>query len=226
MTLEMLMAFTVNPDPVRQEQVWESIQHSYNRQPWHIRQLLTETSIPASDKRAQFVGVEAYQAGGEILRDLFEADDGGWLQEPALLDRLVSDKLKANADEIAAEGWKWISVDTDLPYGHDHGLRALTGTPVDLTDDERAACEALREEYDRLEAEYSEADELPDEIDQRMDEIEAALEEPSSNARYLRSSWRSWRRRRVRQRRSRRRACRSSWLCPAGGRGADRRRGP
>jgi len=177
MTLEMLMAFTVNPDPVRQEQVWESIQHSYNRQPWHIRQLLTETSIPASDKRAQFVGVESYQAaGGEILRDLFEADDGGWLQEPALLDRLVSDKLKANADEIAAEGWKWISVDTDLPYGHDHGLRALTGTPVDLTDDERAAREALREEYDRLEAEYSEADELPDEIDQRMDEIEAALE--------------------------------------------------
>jgi ParB family chromosome partitioning protein len=177
MTLEMLMAFTVNPDHARQEQVWEAVQHSYNRQPWHIRQLLTETSIPASDKRAQFVGVEAYQAaGGEILRDLFETDDGGWLQEPALLDRLVSDKLKVIADGIAAEGWKWISVDTDLPYGHDHGLRALTGTPVDLTDDERAAREALREEYDRLEAEYSEADELPDEIDQRLGEIEAALE--------------------------------------------------
>ena len=58
MTLEMLMAFTVNPDPVRQEQVWESIQHSYNRQPWHIRQLLTETSIPASDKRAQFATLD------------------------------------------------------------------------------------------------------------------------------------------------------------------------
>ncbi|TPI12214.1 chromosome partitioning protein ParB [Mesorhizobium sp. B4-1-3] len=177
MTLEMLMAFTVNPDHARQEQVWEAIQHSYNRQPWHIRELLTETSIPASDKRAQFVGVEAYQAaGGEILRDLFETDDGGWLQEPALLDRLVSDKLKAIADEIAAEGWKWITIDTDLPYGHDHGLRVLIGSPVDLTDDERAAREALREEYDRLEGEYSEADELPDEIDQRLGEIEAAIE--------------------------------------------------
>ncbi|QLP97196.1 MAG: ParB N-terminal domain-containing protein [Rhodoblastus sp.] len=177
MTLEMLMAFTVNPDPARQEQVWETVQHSYNRQPWHIRQLLTETSIPASDKRAQFVGVEAYQAaGGEILRDLFETDDGGWLQEPALLDRLVSDKLKVIADEIAAEGWKWISADTDLPYGHDHGLRVMTGTAVDLTDDERAAREALRTEYDRLETEYSESDELPDEIDQRLGEIEAALE--------------------------------------------------
>ncbi|CEJ83512.1 ParB domain protein nuclease [Hyphomicrobium sp. GJ21] len=177
MTLEMLMAFTVNPDHARQEQVWEAVQHSYNRQPWHIRQLLTETSVPASDKRAQFVGVDAYQAaGGEILRDLFETDDGGWLQEPALLDHLVSDKLKAIADEIAAEGWKWISVDTDLPYSHDQGLRILAGTPIDLTDDERAARAALREEYDRLEAEYAEADELPDEIDQRLGEIEAALE--------------------------------------------------
>jgi ParB family chromosome partitioning protein len=177
MTLEMLMAFTVNPDHARQEQVWEAVQHSYNRQPAHIRQLLTETSVPASDRRAQFVGVEAYEAaGGAILRDLFETDDGGWLQEPALLDRLVSDKLKAIADEIAAEGWKWISVDTDLPYGHDHGLRELTGTPVDLTDDERATREALRDEYDRLEAEYAEADELPDEIDQRLGEIETALE--------------------------------------------------
>ncbi|MDI6025962.1 ParB N-terminal domain-containing protein [Corticibacterium sp. UT-5YL-CI-8] len=177
MTLEMLMAFTVNPDHARQEHVWEAIQHSYNRQPWHIRQLLTETTIPASDKRALFVGVEAYeQAGGIVLRDLFEADGGGWLQNPALLDRLVSERLKAVADEIANEGWKWVTVDIDLPYGHDHGLRALTGSFVDLTDEEHAAREALREESEQLQAEYAGADELPDEIDQRLGEIEAALE--------------------------------------------------
>jgi ParB family chromosome partitioning protein len=52
-----------------------------------------------------------------------------------------------------------------FPYGHDHGLRELVGTTVDLTDEERATREALRDEYDRLEAEYGEADELPDEID-------------------------------------------------------------
>ncbi|MCG7505837.1 ParB/RepB/Spo0J family partition protein [Mesorhizobium retamae] len=177
MTLEMLMAFTVNPDHARQEQIWEAIQHSYNRQPWHIRQLLTETTIPASDKRALFVGVEAYkQAGGTVLRDLFEADEGGWLQDPALLDRLVSEKLKATADEIANEGWKWLTVDVDLPYGYDHGLRALTGSFVDLTKEERAAREALREEHERLEVEYAGTDELPDEIDQRLGAIEAELQ--------------------------------------------------
>lgn len=177
MTLDMLMAFTVNPDHERQEQVWEAVQHSYNRQPWQIRQLLTETTIRASDKRARFVGIDAYvAAGGAVLRDLFEDDDGGWLADARLLHRLVGEKLKTVAEEIASEGWKWVKVDLDLPYGYDHGLRAITGTFVDLTDEERTEREALRAEYDRLEAEYDGADELPDEIDQRLGEIEAALE--------------------------------------------------
>jgi ParB family chromosome partitioning protein len=52
---------------------------------------------------------------------------------------------------------------------------ANCGVTVDLTE-ERATREALREEYDRLEAEYAEADELPDEIDARLGEIEQALD--------------------------------------------------
>lgn len=176
MTLAMLEAFTVNPDHARQEQVWEAIQRSHNRQPWYIRDLLTETTVPTDDKRVRFVGVEAYeQAGGVMLRDLFSDEDEGWLENPALLDQLVSDKLKGIADDVAAEGWKWIEVDTDLPYGHDRGLRVLNGTFSDLSEEDRAAREALREEYERLEAEYADDDELPDDIDARLGEIEAAL---------------------------------------------------
>lgn len=139
--------------------------------------MLTETAVRASDKRAIFVGVDTYEASGDIvLRDLFQSDDGGWLQDPVLLDRMVAEKLKATADQIAEEGWKWIEVAVSFPYGHDHGLRELSGTTVDLTNEERATREALREEYDRIEAEYSEADELPDAIDQRLGEIERTLE--------------------------------------------------
>ena len=177
MPLAMLEAFTVNPDHARQEQVWEAVQRSYNVQPWQVRQFLTETTVPTDDKRVRFVGVDAYeQAGGAMLRDLFSEDDGGWLEDVALLDRLVSEKLKAIADEVAAEGWKWIAVDTSHPYGYDNGLREITGSFADLTDEERAAREALRNEYDDLESEYSEHDELPEEIDRRLGEIEAALE--------------------------------------------------
>lgn len=177
MSLEQLMAFTVSEDHARQEQVWEAIRNGWQKEPYHIRRLLTETTVRASDKRALFVGIDAYEAaGGSVLRDLFQQDDGGWLQDPVLLDRLVGEKLKAEAETIAAEGWKWIEVAVNFPYGHLQGLRQLAGTTVDLTDDERATREALRDEYDRLEAEHAEAEELPDEVDQRLGEIEATLE--------------------------------------------------
>ncbi|MBN9260638.1 MAG: ParB N-terminal domain-containing protein, partial [Hyphomicrobium sp.] len=152
MTLDQLMGFTVNPDPERQEQVWDALQHSYNKEPFHIRRLLTEGAVRASDKRAQFVGADAYEAaGGTILRDLFEPDDGGWLQEPTLLEKLVADKLEREADAIRAEGWKWIEVVTELPYGYGHGLRRLSGREVQLTDDEVTARDALQAEFDDLE---------------------------------------------------------------------------
>ncbi|MFC5386864.1 ParB/RepB/Spo0J family partition protein [Aquamicrobium segne] len=177
MTLEQLMAFTVSNDHARQEQVWEAIKDGWQKEPYTIRRLLTETTVRASDKRAVFVGIDAYEeAGGCVLRDLFQQDDGGWLQDPVLLDRLAGEKLKAEAETIATEGWKWIEIAMTFPYGHDHGLRQLVGTMFDLTEEERATREVLREEYDQLEAEYAEADELPDEIDARLGEIEQALE--------------------------------------------------
>ncbi|MBD3728077.1 MAG: ParB/RepB/Spo0J family partition protein [Sphingomonadales bacterium] len=176
MTLEQLMAFTVSGDEARQVQVWESIRNSWSKEPYQIRRMLTESTVRASDKRAIFVGLDAYEAaGGSIMRDLFQADDGGWLQDPALLDHLVSEKLKTIADEVAGEGWKWIEVDVSHPYDVARGLREITGTPVDLTDDERATIEALNAEYARLEADYESADELPDDVDERLGEIETAL---------------------------------------------------
>ena len=110
MTLEQLMAFTVTGDPARQEQIWDSVSRSGNDEPYQIRRMLTEDTVRASDRRAQFIGLEAYErAGGAVMRDLFAHDDGGWLQDVPLLDRLVTAKLKADAEGIAPEGWKWIA---------------------------------------------------------------------------------------------------------------------
>jgi len=176
MTLEQLMAFTVNGDHARQEQVWEGLSRSHNREPYNIRRQLTDGAVRASDRRARFVGVEAYEAaGGTVMRDLFQHDEGGWLQDPALLDRLVNEKLQTAAEALQAEGWKWISVAPDFPYGYSAGLRHLGGATVDLTEDERASVDALQAENEALEKQYAEADELPDEIDQRLGEIETAL---------------------------------------------------
>jgi ParB family chromosome partitioning protein len=176
MTLEQLMAFSVTADHTRQEQVWENVSRSGYDEAYQIRRMLTENTVRASDRRVQFIGLDAYeQAGGGVLRDLFEHDDGGWLQDVALLDRLVTDKLKAEAETIAAEGWKWVSVMVSFPFGHIQGLRRLEGRPAELTADAEAAINALRAEQAKLEAVYDNADELPEEVDQRLGEIETTL---------------------------------------------------
>src|SRR5882724_7381719 len=176
MSLEQLMAFSVTAEHARQEQVWESVNKSGYDEPYQIRRLLTERAVRASDKRARFVGLPAYEAaGGNVLRDLFEEDGGGWLEDVALLERLVADRLRTEAEAVAAEGWKWLDVAASFPYAHDHGLRRLEGTPPDLTSEEQVSLDALQAEYDELQAKYEDADELPDEVDARLGELEEAL---------------------------------------------------
>ncbi|WP_420404215.1 ParB/RepB/Spo0J family partition protein [Nisaea sp.] len=179
MTLEQLMSFTIADDHARQEQVWETVQRGYNKEPYCIRKLLTENSIRASDKRARFVGLAAYEeAGGIVLRDLFSQNDEGWLQDAALLEKLVAEKLATQAEAIKAEGWKWIEVAPDFPYGHTAGLRRVMGETEPLSDEEHARREALRSEFEEIEQRYfQESDQdLPEEIDRRLAEIEAELD--------------------------------------------------
>lgn len=177
MTLDQLMAFTVNPDHERQEQVWEALKRHYSKQPYEIRRMLTEGAVRASDRRAQFVGLDNYvEAGGEVLRDLFQTDDGGWLQDAALLETMVTEKLNEEAEAIRAEGWKWIEVGTDFPYGHTYGMRRIRGEAEPMSDEEDATYAALKAEYEKLEVDHAEADELPEEVDARLGEIETAME--------------------------------------------------
>ena len=175
MTLDQLMAFTVSGDWERQEQVWERLAASYTKEPYVIRRLLTEGAVRASDKRARFVGVEAYEAeGGAVLRDLFQGDDGGWLQDVALVERLVAERLEHEAEAVRAEGWHWVEVAPEFPYGHHFGLRRLRGDEVPLTAEQEAEREALQAEYDQLEETHADMD-LPEAVEQRLAGIEAAL---------------------------------------------------
>ncbi len=176
-TLDQLMAFTVSGDQERQEQVFERLCASYDKQPYVIRRMLTEGAVRASDKRAQFVGVAAYEeAGGTVLNDLFQGDDGGWLQDVGLVDMMVAERLNEAAVTISAEGWRWVEAAPDFAYGHSYGLRQLRGETVPLTAQEEATLSALQQEVDDIEAASAEAEELTDEQDQRMAELEAAIE--------------------------------------------------
>jgi ParB family transcriptional regulator, chromosome partitioning protein len=155
MTLEQLMAFSVTDNHARQEQVWEQVNQGQHVPAYHIRRLLTEDAIDARDRRVLFIGLDAYSdAGGFVMRDLFSNDGDGWLQDPALVEQLVAQKLTAVAEEIGAEGWKWVEAAVDLPFGCERGKRRITGTTVPLTDEEQSRLDALVEEYDAIGEEY------------------------------------------------------------------------
>lgn len=176
MTLDQLMAFSVSDDHERQEQVWELLAHSYNKSPGFIRQKLTEDKVRVSDKRVRFVGLESYvAAGGDVMRDLFEPDDGGWLTDPALLDRLVAERLQSAAHLIGLEGWKWVVAMVDLPWNAAQGLRELSGREVELTEAEAARLILLQEEADLFEREWADVDDLPEEIYTRIDVLDREI---------------------------------------------------
>jgi len=124
------------------------------------------------------VGVEAYEtAGGVVMRDLFEQDNGGWLQDPALLEQLVLEKLTADAQALKIqEGWKWVEAAFDFPYGHASGLRRFYGERAEFSDEELARHDTLKAEYDKLDAEYAKADEQSDETEDRLEALGNALD--------------------------------------------------
>jgi ParB family transcriptional regulator, chromosome partitioning protein len=132
--------------------------------------------VAATDRRAVFVGVEAYaEAGGTILRDLFTEDRGGYFEDVALLDLLVTAKLGREADALReGEGWKWTEAHLDFP--HAHGMRRTYPHPVELSVEDQAALEAARCEVDQLADWNQTADEIPDHVDARFCELEADIE--------------------------------------------------
>ena len=70
---------------------------------------------------------------------------------------------------------EWIAVATDFPYGHSAGVRRVVGETAELTEEAAASFDALRNEYETLEAEHAGGDDLPEAVDQRLGEIETAI---------------------------------------------------
>jgi ParB family chromosome partitioning protein len=174
LNLDQVMAFAVTEDHARQAQVYEQL--GANRVPHAIRRAMTEAKVPANDRRAIFVGAEAYtEAGGTILRDLFTEDGGGWFEDAGVLDRLVLDKLEGIARDLRErEGWKWAEAHLDYPHGH--SCSRVYPARVERTTEEQAEIEAASAEYDALVEKWGHVEDLPPDVEARLAEIDAKLE--------------------------------------------------
>ncbi len=179
--LEALQAFTVTDDHAAQESVWQALPDWQRGNARAIRDALTETDIPSDDDRVRFVGLDAYEAaGGLVRRDLFDPQDGGFVQDVALLDALATQKLESIASSVRAEGWKWVELRTAFDWEDRRTFQRADMIDIPLP-------EPLQEEADRLQAEgealsdiegHSAEDEAASEarmhaIGARLDEIDA-----------------------------------------------------
>ncbi|MCU1336679.1 MAG: parB-like partition protein [Bryobacterales bacterium] len=183
LTLQQVMAFTVSDDHAAQDQVLKNLRPN-QRDPRTIRDALTENEIPASDRRVKFVTLKAYEkAGGQKRTDLFtEGDDSIFILDPALLDRLLKEKLAGVTQELAKEGWKWTDAYADFGYEQRSQFRGIHPAPAPLPRKLAKEVESLKAEYESLAASWEEAGEeaeYPDrlaEIRERLDEIERSRE--------------------------------------------------
>lgn len=173
MTLDQLTAFTISDDHEAQERVWFEYPHDKN--PDSIRRWLTKTLVEGSDRRARFVGAEAYeQAGGRIICDLFKEAHEGYFEDSQLLDRLTSEKLTAEAERVKAEGWSWVEVLPEMDYGYLAQFRHLMPKEVPLSKRDQKRLDRLCKRHDKLIAE------LEDEPDEaavaELDRIQAKID--------------------------------------------------
>ncbi len=174
LTLDQLMAFTVSDDHKRQEAVW--FESPYDDLPAHfIRRQLTTAQVEASDRRVQFVGLAAYeQAGGTVIRDLFDSAHGGYLTDSTLLDRLVAEKLETAAQALRNEGWSFVETRTEEDYSYLARFGRIPATDIELSKKDEKRLDELAERYDELVAilEEEENEEVRAELDQVESEID------------------------------------------------------
>jgi ParB family transcriptional regulator, chromosome partitioning protein len=157
--LDQLMALCLSTDHEAQERAWFEVQ-PWDRSAAALRKRLTEGEVLAHQSAlARFVGLDAYEAaGGVVRRDLFDSDQSCWIGDPELLRRLAGEKLDGEAQQLRGENWAWVEARIELESG---ALREFSRCEPGLrapTPDEKRALAEFDQRAAELEAEQQALD--------------------------------------------------------------------
>lgn len=176
MTIEQCQALALENDPTRQLQVYENVKSAYGHTAPHLlKSAVTEREISVKNPDFEFIGREAYEAAGGVIReDLFSKEIGEGSADKALIEQLTRAKLTTLAEEIQQnEGWAWSQV-RSVPvrcWGDDARIFQLTPVPeANYTADEQ---QRLDELYATQEATETHDDEYA--IQALIEEMESAV---------------------------------------------------
>lgn len=177
--LEQVMAFAITDDHDAQDALLHDLKPSQSAS--DIRDHLTEGEVHTKDRRVTYIGLKAYEkAGGTLKPDLFSEHDDAYLEDPALLNKLVLAKLEKHTAKIRKEeDWSWIEARAAFSYSDRSAFKQVYAEPAPLSPEQQAEVDRLEAECRQLETawENDPDEEAPyparcDEIKARLDEIE------------------------------------------------------
>lgn len=153
LTLEQCQVLCLEDDQERQVRVFEDVSATWPNLPVSVlKRQITDKEISISDERFLFVGRQAYEAAGGIVReDLFSQQEGEGTADLALLETLTLQKLDAVAQEICTtEGWTWSRGQRNALTADDSQDYCLMAVPdaVYIGDEEKQ----LEELHEKLQA--------------------------------------------------------------------------
>lgn len=125
--LSAAACFTISADEARTLEVLEQCKGG-NWSDYQIKKALKPDAVKDTDRRAKFVGIEAYQAaGGRIGGDLFSEET--LLDDPDILATVFLERLEELTDMHKRDGWKWVEMTQDDYIGYwfveEHGFERI-----------------------------------------------------------------------------------------------------
>lgn len=158
---EQLQALALTTDHAQQIAAWESLP-SYDRSAYRIKKAITTQEVPAYSNLVRFVGLDAYRAAGGTVREDMFADEGNglYLQDATLLASLVNARLESCAEQLRAEGWKWVEARHEFTAQDRARFFRLTCEQATPTKVEKTAMDDMRDCMHRIASRIDELEQL------------------------------------------------------------------
>ena len=191
--LDQLMALTLSDDHAVQERTWFDAQ-PWDRTPAALRRRLTVGEVEAAGSAlVRFVGIEAYEAaGGVVRRDLFDDEQSRFLSDPALLERLATEKLGALVGTVRDEGWKWVEARLSVDSQALRQFAPCAHTDREPTEGEQEELDALDRRAAELEQQAQALDDAPEWSPDEAEMIDLEEQDIAARRKAIHEALRTW----------------------------------
>jgi ParB family transcriptional regulator, chromosome partitioning protein len=193
LNLDQLMALTLSDDHAVQERTWFDAQ-PWDKTPAALRRRLTVGEVEAAGSAlVRLVGIEAYEAaGGVVRRDLFDDEQSRFLSDPALLERLATEKLEALAATVREEGWKWVEARLAVDSMALRQFAPCAHTNRKPTAAEREELDALDRRATELEQQAQALDDAPEWSPDEAEMIDLEEQDIAARRKLIHEALKTW----------------------------------